>query len=64
MRRRNLRLDTHYNFNERQKQMGRHGYISTYDYELDSGSYFFRLMYSFWQSVGERAVPVCLFTYL
>ena len=31
-------LDTHYQFSARQKAMGRHDYISTNDYELDSGS--------------------------
>ena len=27
---------------------GRHGYISTDDYELDSGCYYMRLMHTYW----------------
>ena len=32
-----FRIDTSYVFSENQRAMGRHGYISTWDYELDSG---------------------------
>lgn len=53
-----IRIDTNYQFSNRQIAMGRHGYISTYDYELDSGCYFFRLLYRFWKTCKERSIPV------
>jgi meiotically up-regulated gene 157 (Mug157) protein len=43
-----FREDTSYHFSEEQKtQLGRYGYISTYDYELDSGCYFIRMLFFF-----------------
>jgi len=46
-----FRIDTSYKFSEKQMSIGRHDYISTWDYELDSGCYFLRLVYSLWQAV-------------
>jgi hypothetical protein len=38
-------IDTKYEFTDLQRAMGRHDYISTYDYELDSGCYFIRMIH-------------------
>eukprot|EP00873_Tetraselmis_striata_P021743 jgi/Tetstr1/442007/TSEL_030188.t1 len=51
-----FRVDTLYEFSEAQKAMGRHGYISTWDYELDSGAYFFRLLWTYWKHMPGAAV--------
>jgi len=48
-----FRIDTSYVFSEAQKKMGRHGYISTWNYELDSGAYFFRLLNAYHNAVPE-----------
>jgi len=37
--------------------LGRTGHIGTYNYEMDSGSYFFRTVYQCWKVLGEL-VPV------
>ena len=44
-----FRIDTKYKFNAEQKSLGRHGYISTRNYELDSGCYYIRMLYRFWK---------------
>jgi len=36
--------------------MGRHGYISTWNYELDSGCYYLRLLHAFWRAVPDSKV--------
>jgi hypothetical protein len=33
------------------------GYVGTYNYEMDSGSYFFRLVHKWWMFSGEL-IPV------
>eukprot|EP00039_Didymoeca_costata_P007127 m.96591 g.96591 ORF g.96591 m.96591 type:complete len:564 (+) comp13552_c0_seq2:428-2119(+) len=50
-----FRIDQNYKFSAVQNQLGRHGYISTYDYELDSGCYFMRLIYKYWKANREAA---------
>lgn len=32
--------------------LGRHGWVTTRNYELDSGAYFFRLVYEYWKRTG------------
>lgn len=44
-----FRIDDKYKFSIDQMQLGRHGYISTYNYELDSGCYTIRMMYEYWK---------------
>ena len=44
-----FRIDTKYKFNAEQKSLGRHGYISTRNYELDSGCYYIRMLHRFWK---------------
>ena len=34
-------------------RLGRTGWVGTYNYEMDSGSYFFRLVYLNWKKLGE-----------
>lgn len=43
-----FRVDTSYVFSAKQKALGRHDFISTWNYELDSGCYFLRMLYRFW----------------
>lgn len=38
--------------------MGRHDYISTFDYELDSGCYFIRLIYKMWEKLPQETAAV------
>ena len=45
-----FRIDTSYKFSPQQKAMGRHDLISTWNYELDSGCYFLRLLYFYYKS--------------
>ncbi|EGD80303.1 hypothetical protein PTSG_10558 [Salpingoeca rosetta] len=49
-----FRLDTNYKFSDTQKALGRHGYISTFDYELDSGCYFLRMLHAYWRANPKR----------
>mmetsp|Transcript_278 Transcript_278/g.851 ORF Transcript_278/g.851 Transcript_278/m.851 type:complete len:441 (-) Transcript_278:806-2128(-) len=51
-----FRIDTSYVFSQQQKAMGRHGYISTWDFELDSGAYFFRLLWTYWKYMPGAVV--------
>lgn len=44
-------IDTKYNFSDLQRAMGRHDYISTFDYELDSGCYFIRMIHRLRQAL-------------
>jgi meiotically up-regulated gene 157 (Mug157) protein len=44
-----FRIDDSYKFSEAQKKMGRHDLISTWNYELDSGCYYMRLLYFYWK---------------
>lgn len=34
--------------------LGRHGWVTTRNYELDSGAYFFRLVYEYWKRTGIK----------
>ena len=34
--------------------LGRHGWVTTRNYELDSGAYFFRLVYEYWKRTGTK----------
>lgn len=34
--------------------LGRHGFVTTRNYELDSGAYFFRLVYEYWKRTGTK----------
>jgi len=51
-----FRIDTSYVFNDEQKRLGRHDYISTWNYELDSGCYFVRMLYFYWKAVPDAEV--------
>jgi meiotically up-regulated gene 157 (Mug157) protein len=52
-----FREDTSYVFSEEQKtKLGRYGYIATYDYELDSGCYFIRMLFTFCEARPENQV--------
>ena len=51
-----FRIDTSYKFNAEQKSLGRHGYISTRNYELDSGCYFVRMIYRFWKTSPNESI--------
>jgi meiotically up-regulated gene 157 (Mug157) protein len=52
-----FRIDTSYVFSGPQKALGRHDYISTWNYELDSGCYFLRMLYFFWRAAPEDPAP-------
>ena len=51
-----FRIDTSYVFNEEQRRMGRHDYISTWNYELDSGCYFIRMLYFYWKALPDAPI--------
>ena len=34
--------------------LGRHGWVTTRNYELDSGAYFIRLVHTYWKRTGEK----------
>jgi len=51
-----FRIDTSYIFNEEQKRMGRHDFISTWNYELDSGCYFIRMLYFYWKAIPDAPI--------
>ena len=51
-----FRIDTSYIFNEEQKRMGRHDYISTWNYELDSGCYYIRMLYFYWKALPDAPI--------
>jgi meiotically up-regulated gene 157 (Mug157) protein len=44
-----FRIDDTYKFSVQQKKMGRHDLISTWNYELDSGCYYIRMLYYSWK---------------
>jgi meiotically up-regulated gene 157 (Mug157) protein len=44
-----FRIDDTYKFSVQQKKMGRHDLISTWNYELDSGCYYIRMLYYYWK---------------
>ena len=44
-----FRIDNTYVFSEQQKKLGRHDLISTWNYELDSACYYFRMIYLYWK---------------
>jgi len=50
------RIDTNYKFSAEQIALGRHGYVATFNYELDSGCYYLRLMYKYWKAVPDTPV--------
>lgn len=43
-----FRADAFYSFSEKEKKLGRHDFVSTWNYELDSGCYFLRMLHRFW----------------
>jgi meiotically up-regulated gene 157 (Mug157) protein len=45
-----FRIDDSYVFSPAQKLLGRHDLISTWNYELDSGCYYTRLLYYYWRA--------------
>lgn len=50
------------------KNLGRGGWVATRNFELDSGAYFFRLVYKYWKATGElinvsEAVSVLIHLY-
>lgn len=51
-----FRIDDTYIFNEEQKRLGRHDLISTWNYELDSGCYFMRMLYFFYRAAPDSPV--------
>ncbi len=51
-----FRIDDTYTFSKRQKQLGRHDFISTWNYELDSACYFLRMLWFFWKAVPHNPV--------
>lgn len=44
--------------NPHERELRRGGYVATGNYELDSGCYFFRLMYEIWKIAGSTRVLV------
>lgn len=50
------RVDTSYKFNAEQRSLGRHGYISTRNYEVDSGCYFLRMVHRTWTVSPEEPI--------
>ena len=38
---------------ESDRLLGRHGWVATRNFELDSGCYYFRLVYGYWKGVGK-----------
>ncbi|KAL7539516.1 hypothetical protein ACHAXR_009358 [Thalassiosira sp. AJA248-18] len=50
-----LHNDTKFNKFEKEK-LGRHGYIATWNYELDSACYFMRMIYFFWTSFPSHPI--------
>ena len=44
-----FRIDDSYHFSDAQKKLGRHDLISTWNYELDSGLYYCRMLYFYWK---------------
>lgn len=44
-----FRIDDSYKFSPKQRLLGRHDLISTWNYELDSACYFMRLLYFYWK---------------
>eukprot|EP00529_Nitzschia_sp_RCC80_P014518 CAMPEP_0113477520 /NCGR_PEP_ID=MMETSP0014_2-20120614/20250_1 /TAXON_ID=2857 /ORGANISM="Nitzschia sp." /LENGTH=754 /DNA_ID=CAMNT_0000370617 /DNA_START=146 /DNA_END=2407 /DNA_ORIENTATION=- /assembly_acc=CAM_ASM_000159 len=47
-----FRIDDTYKFSEEQKRLGRHDLISTWNYELDSGCYYLRMIWFYWKFGG------------
>jgi meiotically up-regulated gene 157 (Mug157) protein len=56
-----FRIDDSYIFSDAQKKLGRHDLISTWNYELDSGAYYMRMLYFYWkQSPNAEATDSVL----
>lgn len=53
-----FRIDDSYVFNAKQKALGRHDLISTWNYELDSGAYYLRMLYWYWQQATPASVRI------
>lgn len=52
-----FRMKDDYNFNEFERDvLGRHGFIATWNYELDSACYFMRMLYFFHQNFPNHPV--------
>lgn len=51
-----FRIDDTYVFSEAQKLLGRHDLISTWNYELDSAAYYFRMIYFYYHQAPEPSV--------
>mmetsp|Transcript_37209 Transcript_37209/g.42471 ORF Transcript_37209/g.42471 Transcript_37209/m.42471 type:complete len:536 (+) Transcript_37209:40-1647(+) len=51
-----FRIDNTYIFSVDQKKMGRHDLISTWNYELDSACYYFRMIYYFFRALPHHPV--------
>ena len=48
-----FRIDTSYKFSAAQKALGRHDFISTWNYEVDSNCYFLRMLYFYWKQLPD-----------
>jgi len=40
-------------YSPKAQSLGRGGYVTTRNYEMDSGAYFFRLLWHYWKKTGE-----------
>ena len=49
-------IDSTRQFTEKQRSLGRHDFVSTWNYELDSGCYFLRMLYFYWKAVPDAPV--------
>jgi uncharacterized protein len=52
-----FRIDDSYVFSAAQKKLGRHDLISTWNYELDSGCFWTRMVYYYWKQSPQGASP-------
>mmetsp|Transcript_32106 Transcript_32106/g.73869 ORF Transcript_32106/g.73869 Transcript_32106/m.73869 type:complete len:617 (-) Transcript_32106:428-2278(-) len=48
-----FRIDDSYVFSAAQKKLGRHDLISTWNYELDSGCYYLRMLWYYWRATDR-----------
>jgi uncharacterized protein len=52
-----FRIDDSYVFSAAQKKLGRHDLISTWNYELDSGCFWIRMVYYYWKQSPHGTSP-------
>jgi meiotically up-regulated gene 157 (Mug157) protein len=49
-------IDQDYVFTNFEKVLGRYGYVTTWNYELDNGCYFLRLLYTYWRTIPDSKI--------